>query len=137
MSVEEPFGFRKSPPHAFGELAGFEDIITPRARSTRKASAQASEGMSAFIRQEKEANLEDSEKSSDTDSQASEYDEVEYIWTGRRKWCQMLDLEWKMEWELGFLMAWPTLYISFPIGSSWKHEWCGSQLIGIGNEWHT
>ena len=79
MSVEEPFGFRKSPPRAFEELAGFEDIITPRARSTRKASAQASEGMSAFIRQEKEANLEDGEKSSDTDSQASEYDEVEYI----------------------------------------------------------
>lgn len=52
-----------------------------RARSARKASQQASEGMAAWIQQQKAEDREDGQKSSEEDSAASEFRESdgEYV----------------------------------------------------------
>ena len=62
----------------FMELDNEGNKATPgRAKSVRKASAQASEGVSAFIRRQKSEDEANGEKSSDDVSQASEYHELD------------------------------------------------------------
>ncbi|KAJ4305276.1 hypothetical protein N0V90_000807 [Kalmusia sp. IMI 367209] len=53
------------------------DASNSRARSNRKASAQASEGMAAWLRRQKDEDENDGAKSSEEDSQASEYHDID------------------------------------------------------------
>ena len=64
----------KTPPRP---SAAPSDASTSRARSSRKASAHASEGMAAWLRRQKDEDEKNGSKSSEEDSQASEYNDVD------------------------------------------------------------
>lgn len=96
MALDDPFTAPSHPTHGFtntigsmqaftdgmqaaaaGDAHGPSDTSVGRGRSTRTASAQASEGVAAVLRRQKDADVADGERSSAEDSQASEYHDLE------------------------------------------------------------
>ncbi|KAF1974880.1 hypothetical protein BU23DRAFT_553119 [Bimuria novae-zelandiae CBS 107.79] len=69
-TLEDPFS-------AAGIPANGHTEVTNRARSARKASIQASEGVAAFLQYQKDEDQANGDKSSAEDSQASEYHELD------------------------------------------------------------
>ncbi|KAJ4349778.1 uncharacterized protein N0V89_008396 [Didymosphaeria variabile] len=96
MALDDPFTASNHPSHGFantigtmqaftngmqaaaaGDAHGPLDTNVGRGRSNRTASAQASEGVAAVLRRQKDADVADGERSSAEDSQASEYHDLE------------------------------------------------------------
>lgn len=76
FTMDDPFTSPNQPNHGFhNDMPAFNNGMPSggRSRSTRTASAKASQGVATVLRRQKDMEKADGEKSSGEDTQASEY----------------------------------------------------------------